>query len=69
MNKELNNKTKSMTLTTKDFDRVTLLIAGTGTMTIDWGDGTYEHHTLLAFDEKEWNENLDKYENKNKVLT
>ena len=42
---------KQMIITTENFGRVVLLMAGSGTMTIDWGDGTeIETHTLSAFD-------------------
>jgi len=43
---------KQMTLTLQSYDRVLLQIAGTGTMSIDWGDGTpCESHTLFAPDD------------------
>jgi len=38
-----------MTMTTKKIGEVVLIMAGSGTMTIDWGDGTIENHTLLEW--------------------
>ena len=45
------NKAKVMTMTT-EADNVKIFFAGSGTITIDWGDGnSIITNTLLAYDE------------------
>ena len=46
---------KRMTLILQDTNEAILKIAGNGTMTIDWGDGSsIQTHTLLGFEESEY---------------
>jgi len=48
-----------MTMTLKPDGKVSIAMAGTGTMTIDWGDGTKNKtHTLKAYNKKDWHTDL-----------
>lgn len=55
------NKPKQIKLTSQYSKEIKMLIAGTGDMTVDWGDGTCERFTLLAEIVKE--EDNDYYDN------
>ena len=43
------NDTTNICMTVSPTDRVIFYIAGSGTITIDWGDGTFETKALLTF--------------------
>ena len=45
-----------MILTTQDTNNINLQLAGTGKMSINWGDGTIKTFALLSFDGDWWNE-------------
>ena len=47
-----------ITMTTESAG-VTLNIAGSGTFTVDWGDGTIEKHELLVYTDSDWEENCE----------
>ena len=53
---------KQMTMTLQPDDEVVLIMAGSGTVTIDWGDGSpSKTHTLLPYDQEVWRYDFRKY--------
>ena len=51
-----------MTMTLKPDGEVVLIMAGSGTVTIDWGERSpSETHTLWVYDKEEWQNNWRKY--------
>ena len=52
---------KQMTLTGSYTGRLGFYLAGTGPVTINWGNGKVETHTLMAYDEDTWY-NIDGYQ-------
>ena len=51
-----------MTMVLQPDGKVLFTMAGSGSVTIDWGDGTaIETHTLLAYDKEDWQNDWQKY--------
>ena len=57
------NEPMKMTLTLKPDEEVVLIMAGSGMVTIDWGDGATSTHTLLDYDKDVWQNDRRKYNN------
>jgi len=56
------NEPMQMTMTLKPDGEVILIMAGTGTVTIDWGEKSpSETHTLLVYDKDDWQNDWQKY--------